>query len=297
MDKLITVPASAAGSRLDRFLAETLGITRSQVQKLIQHGGVAVNDAETSVHRWLKEGDRITIRESAPADSTPIPELTVLAETADYIVVEKPAGIIVHPAPGSSAPTLTSAVVRRFPEIVNVGAPGRPGIVHRLDRDVSGLLVVARTSAMYDELTRQFRDRHVHKVYTALVAEVVQKAEGTIDFPLARSRSRVGRMAARPKSQPGREAVTRFTVTKRFSHATLLAVELVTGRTHQIRAHLAAYGHPIVGDRMYGRSGKTELSRPFLEATTLGFIDLAGNPKEYTLPLDPELARYLAKLS
>jgi 23S rRNA pseudouridine1911/1915/1917 synthase len=223
-----------------------------------------------------------------------------VAETDDYLVVLKPAGVLTHPAPGSRAPALTDALLDRYPALVAVGQPGRPGIVHRLDRDVAGLLVVAKTEAMYDDLQHQFRSRTVKKVYTALVEGIVAKPEGTVSFPLGRSRTKPGLVAARPSGAAGRAAETRFTVVRRYVDHTLLRVELVTGRSHQIRAHCRAFGHPIVGDPLYGSrpaAGRTprrpSLERPFLMATALGFRDRSGVWHEHEVPLDPGLAAYL----
>jgi 23S rRNA pseudouridine1911/1915/1917 synthase len=301
-DSTVSVPAAASGERLDRFLSATLQQSRHQVQKLIRDGLVTVNSQPASVHRWLKTGDRIAVADRPASATAPLPPLQVVAETDDYLVVQKPAGVLVHPAAGSAAPALTAALLKRDPLIAGVGDPGRPGIVHRLDRDVAGLLVVAKTPAMYDELQRQFRERQVKKLYTALVFGAVSKPDGVLTFALARSRTRRGLVAARPRGTDGRPAETRFTVVRRFTHHTLLEVELITGRTHQIRAHLNAFGHAIVGDPLYGASAARAkardrgLTRPFLQATTLGFRDRQGAWREYTVPLDDELQRFLATL-
>ena len=306
MAQVFNVDATQAGERLDRFLVQRLGVARHQIQKIIKAGGVIVNDdVHPAVHRWLKVGDRLTVAlPSAPSVAPSDHHLTIVAETSDYLVVVKPAGVIVHPALGSKAPVLSSLLVERYPELVHIGDASRPGIVHRLDRDVSGLLVVAKTSAMYNALQEQFRTRRVKKLYTALVEGIVAAPEGVLDFPLARSKTYHGRMAARPKGTSGRAAATHFTVVERYRHHTLLHLMLVTGRTHQIRVHLKAFGHHLVGDTLYAprrplssRKVAPVLPRPFLEATTLGFFDLAGQWQEFTLRLDDELQTFLATIA
>ncbi|HLD86129.1 hypothetical protein A3H10_00635 [Candidatus Uhrbacteria bacterium RIFCSPLOWO2_12_FULL_46_10] len=299
------VPAEFRDKRLDIFLTAVLKLTRSQVQKMIRKGLVKVNDKTPSVHHWLKEGDEICVEERmmAPKISPQEPPLDIAAETNDYMVIIKPVGVITHPAAGSSALALTDVLVKHNPGMALVGEASRPGIVHRLDRDVGGLLVVAKTQKMYDELQRQFKERLVKKKYTALVEGVVPQAEGVLDFVMARSKTYPGRMAARPKGQEGRVAETCYTVIKKFPHRTLLELELVTGRTHQIRAHLKAFRHPIVGDKLYGTRKKnakkpvSDLNHPFLQATTLGFFDLNGEWQEFTVPLESELQNFLNTLS
>ncbi len=298
-DNIFIVTSETAGERLDKFLTSELKQPRSQIQKMIKQRLVTINGEAPSVHQWLKIDDTIVVGEPSPvAASQAVVPLNIIAETPDYLVVNKPTGVIVHPAAGSSAPTLTAALVKKFPAIANVGETTRPGIVHRLDKDVSGLLVVARTTAMYAHLVSEFKDHRICKIYTALVHEAVPKEEGVIDFVIARSRTHAGRMAARPKGQEGRAAETRFTVIKRWPHLTLLEIELVTGRTHQIRAHLKAFRHPIVGDLLYGIKNEKgiDLHRPFLQATSLTFMDLAGEQQTFTIPLDPDLEHFLATL-
>src|SRR3989338_416866 len=291
--------------RLDIFLTTVLKLTRSQVQKMIKNGLIKVNDKIPSVHNWLREGDEICVEErvTAPKISPPEPPLNIVAETDDYIVIIKTVGVITHPAVGSSALALTDVLVKHNPGMALVGDAARPGIVHRLDRDVGGLLVVAKTQKMYDELQRQFKEHLVKKKYTALVEGAVPQVEGVLDFVRAPSKTSPGRRAARPKGQEGRTAETRYIVIKKFLHYTLLELELITGRTHQIRAHLKAFRHPIVGDKLYGTRKKNakkpvgDLNHPFLQATTLGFFDLNGEWQEFTTPLESELQNYLNTLS
>ena len=303
--QIFKVPAEFAGKRLDIFLTSALKLTRNQVKKMITSGLVEINKKAPSVHHWLKEGERIIVKEKIAAKKVFLeePEINIAAETDDYAVILKPVGLLVHPAAGNGAPSLTDALIKRYPSIVSVGDASRPGLVHRLDKDVGGLLVAAKTQKMYDELQRQFKERLVKKIYTALVEGVVPQPDGVLDFVLARSKTYPGRMAARPKGQDGRSAETRFTVLQRFPHHTLLELKLVTGRTHQIRAHLKAFGHPIVGDTLYGLKKKNvkkpigDLGRPFLQATALGFFDLKGQWQEFTSPLEGELQNFLNTLS
>lgn len=295
------VPEEFQDKRLDIFLTSVLRRTRSQVQKMIKNGLVTINNQAPSVHHWLKQGDEVVVKEEAVSvvELSDTPVLNIILETDDYLVLFKPAGIIVHEAIGSRAPALTDALIKHVPTIAGVGETSRPGIVHRLDKDVSGLLVVAKTKKMYDELQKQFKERVVKKKYTALVEGVLPQVEGVIDFVMARSKTYPGRMAARPKGQEGRAAETRYTVLKKFSHHTLLELELITGRTHQIRAHLKAFRHPIVGDKLYSARKKnakkpdSDLDRPFLQATTLGFFDLKGEWQEFSIPLESKLQNYL----
>lgn len=301
----INVPVTARGQRLDRFLTAVLELSRNQTQRLIHDKLVTVNGAIPTPHHWLKGGELIVVASRPALTAAAVPPLIIVDETDDYIVVVKPAGVLAHPASGSRAPTLTEALLKHMPALASVGQPGRPGIVHRLDRDVAGLMVVAKTQAMYDYLQRQFHNRLVKKIYTALVEGVVAKPEGTLNFPLARSRTKSGLMAARPAGAIGRSAETKFTLVRRYVDHTLLELELVTGRTHQIRAHCKAFGHPIVGDHLYGSRTKHDSkakgraapqTRPFLMATRLGFNDQLGTWREYTAPLDPILTAYLTNL-
>lgn len=300
------VPKEKEKKRLDVWLASTLKQPRHQVQKLIKDGLVKVDNKITSVHHWLFGGEIVEVTTRKQTIPSAPPPLSIIAETRDYLVVLKPNGVVVHPARGSNAPVLTAALVNYCHDIAKVGDRERPGIVHRLDRDVAGLMVVAKNQDMYDHLITQFKQHKVLKRYTALVHGVVASPEGVINFVLARSKTHPGRMAARPKTEEGKESETKYTVIKRFAHYTLLELVLTTGRMHQIRAHLKAFGHHIVGDALYGRpqkSGKQisaldqTLNRPFLEATTLGFFDLNNKWQEYIIPLDNELQNFLTLIS
>ncbi|MFA7286438.1 MAG: RluA family pseudouridine synthase [Patescibacteria group bacterium] len=297
----LKVPIDIGKQRLDLYLVASLGLSRSRVQQLIRSGAVLISGVAPVIHHWLKAGEVITVVDNPEAliPPPPAPELVILDETEDFLVVVKQAGVLVHPAPNAKAPTLTSALLNYLPAIATVGQPDRPGIVHRLDRDVSGLLVVAKTAAMYDWLVNEFRERRVEKQYTALVHGSIDRDEGLITFPIGRSKTNPGRMAARPSGGEGRSAETAYTVLTRYVNFTLLSVVIHTGRTHQIRTHLNALGHPVVGDALYGKvlAQGVALPRLFLQATNLGFRDSQEVWHRYTLPLDAELATFLTTIT
>ena len=227
----------------------------------------------------------------------------IIAETPDYLVLDKPSGLLVHEAnhhPG--ADTLVGWLLENYPDIKGVGEEAdRPGIVHRLDMDVSGAIVVARTQEMYEHLKKQFQNHEVEKIYLALVHGVPGRPDGTIAFPLGRSRRNAGRMASQSvASDKTREAVTHFAVKEQFTHLSLLEVTIETGRTNQIRAHLLAYGLPIVGDTVYASKSvkqKVALDRPFLHSWKLGFADLANTQNEFIAPLPEPLTLLLETLN
>lgn len=296
------IPQTARGMRLDRHLTKTHPEhSRAYWQKAITAGRVLLNGKKVTPHRALRGGEVLSIAEEPvvkKASAAP-PPLTIIAETNDYLVIDKPAGLLVHPATKYTEPTLVDALLRHDPVIKTIGEnPNRPGIVHRLDRGASGVMVIAKTQAMFEHLKAQWRTRAVHKEYYALVHGKLSKPIGSISFSIARSR-RGGRMAARPSSQDGRAAQTNFEALKEFPTATLVKVTPETGRTHQIRAHFHALGHPLVGDPLYRtkmqrkKDRETKKSsggtpRLMLHATKLTFTDLHGNPQTFSSPLPPE---------
>ncbi len=277
----LEVAAEQAGERLDRYLAAVLpGMSRSQVQRFIEQGLVQVGGRQAKANLTVKTGDRIAVEIPEPVAATPAPEnipLEVLYEDPDLIVVDKPAGMVVHPAAGHDSGTLVNALLHHVTDLSGVGGERRPGIVHRLDKGTSGVMVVAKHDAAHDALSRQFHDREVEKEYIALVWGVVQ-AGRRIDLPIGRDPGDRQRMSARARR--ARSAVTRITKAHHLGGVTLCHIAIATGRTHQIRVHLSAIGHPIVGDATYGgiRSRVAAdlrpvlgLTRPFLHAFRLAF--------------------------
>jgi 23S rRNA pseudouridine1911/1915/1917 synthase len=289
------------------FLASVLGDrSRSQLQRLIKDGHVQVAGRGAKANQPVKGGQAISIDLPEPIEATPQPEalpLPILYQDADLIVVDKPAGMVVHPAAGHSSGTLVNALLHHVSDLSGIGGEKRPGIVHRLDRGTSGLMVVAKNDATHEELSRQFRDREVEKEYIALVWGLVQ-AGRRIDAPIGRDPANRKKMSARARRS--REAVTRIVRAERLSVLTLVHVAIYTGRTHQIRVHLNAIGHPIVGDALYGGVHRrvpgdlravTHLERPFLHAARLAFKHPRdGRPMSFTSELPADLQRVLDEL-
>jgi len=250
----LSVPPPSTGERLDRFLAAAqTDLSRSRLQGLIGAGCVQVNGRAVRASQRLRDGDRVRVEIPEPEPSTlaaePLP-LTIVHEDADLVVLEKPAGLVVHPGAGVKHGTLVHALLHRYPDIGAVGGATRPGIVHRLDKDTSGLLVVARSARAYRALVEALRARGVKRTYTALVWGAPRQPGGVLETAIGRHPKDRKRMAVVPRG--GKPARTRWRVTERLGVATRLEVELDTGRTHQIRVHMAHLGHPIVGDPVYG---------------------------------------------
>ncbi len=288
---------TAPGERLDSYLAQLReNLSRSYIQRLIRQGYVLVNGRTAKPSTRLALGDQVQINLPEATSQELVPEalpLNIVYQDEQVLVVDKPAGLTVHPGPGHSQGTLVNALLAHYPELKEVGDPLRPGLVHRLDADTSGLMVVARTPLAYESLANQMRNRTVTKVYLALVRGHPKPQEGVIEAPIARhprDRQRMGIVAE------GRQAATHYLTTKLFRGFALLEVRPHTGRTHQIRVHMAALGHPVAGDAKYG--GRVPfLKRQFLHAHRLGFqLPPTMTHVEFTSALPPDLEAALATL-
>jgi 23S rRNA pseudouridine1911/1915/1917 synthase len=296
----ITVPA-AAGGRVDRLLADVSGLSRSYIQKLITEGHVTVAGLPVKANQTVSPGEVVDLEIPEPRPLELVPEaipLSVVYEDADLLIVDKPAGLVVHPAPGHSGGTLVNALLARDTEYGGIAGVQRPGIVHRLDRDTSGLLMVAKNDRAQASLMAQLKARGVKKTYLALVAGVVVATSGRIEAPIGRDPHHRTRMAVVPA---GRPAVTGYQVRERLAGWTLLELDLITGRTHQIRVHLAAIGHPVAGDPLYGtgrsRRGPEGLERLFLHSWRIELQSPGdGHVIRATAPLPVELETVLETL-
>jgi 23S rRNA pseudouridine1911/1915/1917 synthase len=299
-----TVAADEAGVRVDRYLVGVLpGQSRSQIQRLIKDGLVQIGSQAVRPNRVVHAGDAVVVAIPPPAETTPQPEalpLEIVYEDSDLVVVNKPAGMVVHPAAGHARGTLVNALLHRITDLSGVGGELRPGIVHRLDRGTSGLIVVAKNDSAHNELARQFQDREVEKEYIALVWGVVLTGR-RIDAPIGRDPIDRKKMSARARR--ARSATTRVTRAVQLGGVSLLNVAISTGRTHQIRVHLSDIGHPIVGDAVYGGLRRRvpgdlravlRLERPFLHAARLVFHHPGdGRRMEFTSALPDDLQTVL----
>ena len=292
-----SLPADS-GKRLDQFLRERLPeYSRSRLQHWIETGRVQVNGSAEKRSYMLKGAERIHVE---PAELPPlraVPEdlpLEILYEDDAVIAINKAAGMIVHSGAGRHSGTLVNALLHRYGALSGVGDPLRPGIVHRLDRLTSGVLLIARIDAAHRDLARQFSSREVEKIYLALVHGQLKADQGRITAPIARDPLRRLRMTA--KLARGRSATTEYRVLKRYEKFTFLEVKIATGRTHQIRVHMASVGHPVVGDKLYGAPAST-LGRYFLHAHRISFTGpTSGERITIAAPLPAELEHYLDRL-
>ncbi len=306
--KRFIVTPEDSGQRLDRYLAVQLPeLSRTRIQELIDEGRVRVRGANVKAAHRTSAGEVIEVeavpRPPLEAVAEEIP-LEILREDEDFVVVNKPAGMVVHAGAGGSRGTLVNALLHRLGKLSSAGGPLRPGIVHRLDRGTSGVLVVARNDRAHAILAEQFRSRTVEKTYLALVQGSLPRDSGRIDLPIARDPRRRTRMTA--KGKQGREARTDWRVLARLDGFTLVEVDLHTGRTHQIRAHFSALKHPLVGDALYGatrevRAGKigvAALGHPFLHAARIRFQHpRTAATVEVRAPLAPELRGWMNQLA
>jgi 23S rRNA pseudouridine1911/1915/1917 synthase len=303
MSITLEVDAASAGKRLDWFLHERLpGYSRSRLQSWIKEDRVRLNGTGARASHVLRGGERIEI---SPAELAPLRAvaqelpLTVLYEDDDVVVVDKPAGMVVHAGAGHYEGTLVNALLHRFGPLSGVGGDLRPGIVHRLDKDTSGVLVVARTDQAHQALAAQFQSRKVEKIYLALVHGHPSPAQGAIRKPVARDPTRRTRMTTRLET--GRAALTEYRTLEQIERFSLLGIRIGTGRTHQIRVHLQSIGHPIVGDTLYGApktvAGMPGLGRFFLHAASLRFTSPSnGTVIQVESPLAPELEDWVGRL-
>jgi 23S rRNA pseudouridine1911/1915/1917 synthase len=298
------IPAVLAGERLDRVVALLTGLPRSEVARLVAAGAVRVGPATVrSRSRHLAEGETLEVdvpdrvEDDVVAGEADV-VFAVLYADDDIVVVDKPAGLVVHPGAGHRGGTLVHGLLARFPDLAGVGPPDRPGIVHRLDKGTSGLLVVARSERAYAGLVAQLQARTVSRRYDTLVWGRLEGPTGIVDAPVGRSGRDPTRMTVTGR---GREARTTYEVTARYARPeplSRLTCRLETGRTHQIRVHLSAIGHPVVGDARYGgQRSSLHLGRPFLHASALSFVHPGtGDGVTFSSPLPADLASVLASL-
>lgn len=300
---MLQLDTTVPGARLDKYLAQTLSqFSRSHIQKLIAQGYILVNGQEAKASQRLSETDRITVNFPPPSacpEAEPI-SLAIIYEDKDILVIDKPAGLVVHPAPGHPNHTLVNAILAHCPGLAMSDDPIRPGIVHRLDKDTSGLMVIAKNDCARAYLMGQFKSHTVARGYLVLVEGRLSPQQGVIEAPIGRDPYNRQRMAI---MEAGKEASTQYRVIKYLNNYTLLEVSLKTGRTHQIRVHLSAIGYPVVGDTTYGAKRRREavascLRRQFVHAYRLGFRLLSTDTyQEFTCSLPPDLERFLELIS
>ncbi len=316
----IIIDADQQGQRLDSFLVAVLDkkhdLSRSQIQKLIKEEKIKLNEKAVSPHKKLQLEDEVeilsfTLGEKVKSTSPEWKGLSldwkkiVLAETDDYLVLNKPAGIITHGSEHIKGQNMADELLKKWPQLRGVGEdPWRPGIVHRLDKEASGLMIVAKNQESFIDLKKQFKNREVRKHYQALVYGAIEREKGEIDFPISRSESG-HKMAALPKTfrgeenEKGKYAETSFETISSFINFTLLKVKIKTGRTHQIRVHLSATDHPVVGDDVYGqrkareKNKKYNLGRIFLVASNLSFNNMDGQRQNFEIELPDNLKEFL----
>ncbi|MFZ4659808.1 MAG: RluA family pseudouridine synthase, partial [Caldilineaceae bacterium] len=312
---LFTVPPASAGQRIDRWLAETLpDRSRSEIQRWIKNGEVLVDQVSAKASHRLEAGQTIAIHLTPPAEAPTVqPQnltLPIIFEDADLLIIDKPAGMVVHPAPGHDDGTLVNAILHHCPTIEGVGGERRPGIVHRLDKETSGLLVVAKNDRAHRYLQAQFKARTVYKEYLALLEGRIEPPQGRIIAPIGRhpvERKRQAVLPADPRTgeTQGREAMTDYWVQSYYTlpvrdnnavaHFSYAKVVLHTGRTHQIRVHFAWRKHPVVGDTLYGyRKQRLPIERQFLHAHRLRLrLPSSGEEQEFITPLPVDLQQIL----
>lgn len=313
MDRIeLIFPADAEPERIDAFIARSVeGLTRSAAQRLTEEGRVTVRGGKAKPSLKLRGGEEIVVEIPPPVPAEPQAEeipLDILYEDRDVVVVNKPAGMVVHPAAGNPAGTLVNALLGHCTDLSGIGGELRPGIVHRIDKDTSGILVVAKSDRAHHSLAHQFKEHTIKRVYLALVFGSPKEDRGKIEAAIGRHP--VDRKKMSGTARRGKHAVTHWRVQGRFNGITLLQLRLETGRTHQIRVHLSEAGHPLVGDAVYGGSGRLaniqdpllrqlikELGRQALHAKTLGFIHpVSGEYMEFDTEIPEDMARIIGYL-
>lgn len=291
------VDGNTAGERLDKHVAETAPdeISRSQVQMWIKEGIVRVNGNAVKANYRVTSGDRIELAVPEPVSSVIIPEnipLNIVHEDRDLIVINKPRGLVVHPAPGHSSGTLVNALMFHCRDLSGINGELRPGIVHRIDKDTSGLLMAAKNDKAHLSLSAQLKDHSVARKYIAIVHGHLPHNQGTVDAPIGRDPKDRKLFAVNTSS--GKNTVTHFRVIERFSDYTVVELQLETGRTHQIRVHMKFIGHPVVGDPVYGRTKGVTMEGQALHAAVLGFIHPAsGEYMRFEASLPEDMNRVL----
>lgn len=296
---ILEITENQAGERIDRFLADSQDLTRSFLQKILKEGEVIVNGKSVKANYKLRKGDRIEfeIPEAVEPDivAEDIP-LSILYEDADVLVVDKPKGMVVHPAAGHYSRTLVNAVMYHCKgELSGINGVLRPGIVHRIDRDTTGSIIICKNDMAHNEIARQLKEHSINRRYRAIVTGVLKDEEGTIEGAIGRDKKDRKKMAI---TADGKPAITHYRVLQRFKHYTYVECVLETGRTHQIRVHMASIGHPLLGDEVYGRkSDKYKCEGQCLHAMTLGFHHpRTGEYIEVNAPLPPYFEHLLAVL-
>jgi len=293
------IDQAGSGQRLDAYLAgETPGLSRSHVQKLVTEGMVAVNGVPEKASYRLRQGDSVVLRIPPPVELVVDPEpihLDIFFEDSDLLVVNKPRGMVVHPAEGNYTGTMVNALLHHCSDLSGINGVMRPGIVHRLDKDTSGLLMVAKNDSAHIDLARQLSERKVDRIYLGLVHGRVKNEKGSISAPIGRHPGDRQKMAVEPRH--GKPAVTHYTVLQRCGDCTFISLKLETGRTHQIRVHMAYLGYPVVGDPKYGPSkNRFGLEGQFLHAARLGFTHpRSGDLLTFEAPLPDILREVLNK--
>jgi len=300
-----TVSHEEETERLDTFIASRSGLSRSRIQRFIKDGLVSVNSRREKPGYRLRRGDVIELTIPDEPETTLLPEdipLEIVMEDGDIVVVNKPPGMVIYPAAGHKSGTLLNALIAKCGKLASTGAPLRPGVVHRLDKDTSGLIMFARNDKAYLDLINQFKEREVEKHYMALIYGIPKEDRGEIRASIGRSISDRKKMST--KTRKGKEAVTEYEVIKRFKTASLVKVKIITGRTHQIRVHFAAAGHPVLGDTTYGKKtmlrsghGTISFNRQMLHAYSLKFRHPAtGKSVELTASMPDDMENAVEEL-